>query len=143
MNKRIEVRYFSRTGNTTKLAARIAAAAGCEAKTVDAPINKPIDILFLGASVYAAGIDNKVKEFINSLSKYNVGKIVVFSTSALVERGYPEIKKAILDKGIPVEEDNYYCRGQFTLLHRGRPNDKDLLEAEEFTKRILKEQESR
>jgi hypothetical protein len=63
--------------------------------------------------------------------------VVIFSTSALVERAFPEIKKYLTDKGIQVSEENYYCRGQFTLLHKGRPNSKDLIEAEKFTKQII------
>ena len=136
-SKSINVRYFSRTGNTTKLAETIARTAGCQAKTIDTPIQDKVDILFLGASVYAAGIDKKVKEYIDTLDKNNIGTVVIFSTSALVERAFPEIKKYLTDKGIPVSEENYYCRGQFTLLHKGRPNAKDLMEAEKFTKKII------
>lgn len=136
-NKSVSVRYFSRTGNTAKLAEKIAQAAGCHAKTIEVPLPEKVDLLFLGASVYAAGIDKKVKEFIDTLDTNKIGKIVIFSTSALVERAFPEIKKYIAGKGIPVEEKNYYCRGQFALLHRGRPNTQDLIEAEIFTKQLI------
>ena len=136
-NKSVAVRYFSRTGNTAKLAGKIAGVAGCQPKTIEAPLQEKVDILFLGASVYAAGIDKKVKEFIETLDKDTIGKVIIFSTSALVERAFPEIKKYLAEKGIPVEEENYYCRGQFTLLHKGRPNAQDLIEAERFTKKMI------
>lgn len=136
-NKTINVRYFTRTGSTAKLAEKIATTAGCQAQTIDTPIKGKTDLLFLGASVYAGGIDKKVKEFIDTLDKASIGKVVIFSTSALVERAFPEIKKYLTEKGIAVAEENYYCRGQFTLLHKGRPNAKDLAEAELFTKNIL------
>ena len=136
-NKSVAVRYYSRTGNTAKLAEKIAKTAGCQPKTIETPVQEKVDILFLGASVYAAGIDKKVKEFIETLDKDRVGKVIIFSTSALVERAFPEINKYLTGKGIPVEEENYYCRGQFALLHRGRPNVQDLTEAEKFTKKML------
>ncbi len=136
-NKSVSVRYFSRTGHTEKLAGKIAQTAGCQAATLDTPLQGKVDILFLGASVYGAGIDKQVKEFIETLDKNSVGKVIIFSTSALVERAYPEIKKLLTAKGIPTAEENYYCRGQFALLHKGRPNEQDLIEAGKFTQKII------
>ena len=49
---RVEVRYFTRNGGTKKLADAIAAAMGVEARTVDQPLEKFADVVFLGASVY-------------------------------------------------------------------------------------------
>lgn len=43
---KIEVRYFSRGGNTKKLAEAIAKAVGAEAKTVSEPLTEDVDILF-------------------------------------------------------------------------------------------------
>ncbi len=37
---KIEVRYFTRSGNTKKLAEAIAKAVGVEAKTVNEPLSK-------------------------------------------------------------------------------------------------------
>lgn len=50
---------------------------------------------------------------------------------------YPSLTKALTGKGIRVEKDNFYCRGQFKLLHRGRPNTADIEDAYAFAKRIL------
>ena len=50
---KIAVRYYTRSGNTKKLAEAIAKAVGAEAKTVDEPLWEDVDILFLGSSVYA------------------------------------------------------------------------------------------
>ena len=55
------VYYYSKSGNTKKLAVKIADTVGCAAKTVDEKVTDRIDVLFLGASVYWAGIDPKVK----------------------------------------------------------------------------------
>ncbi len=133
----VKVVYFSKTGNTKKLAERIAVTAGVHAKTVGNGAAEEADILFLGASVYWAGIDKAVKKYIDELDAQKVKEVVVFSTSALAERGLPEIKKRLEKKGIKVCNEDFYCRGQFASLHKGRPNAKDLDEAEEFTRQIL------
>ena len=58
---KVAVRYFSRGGNTKKLANAIAEAVGAEALTTEVPLSEDVDILFLGSSVYAYGVDDSVK----------------------------------------------------------------------------------
>ena len=132
-----EIRYFTRTGNTQKLADAIAQVAQCQAQSVPAPIDGYTDVLFLGASVYAGGISAEMKEYIRSLDKAQIGMVVVFSTSALVQRAFPQIKKELEKEGITLCLQDFYCRGQFSALHRGRPNEKDLEAAKRFASEIL------
>jgi hypothetical protein len=66
---KIAIRYYTKTGNTKKLAEAIGSAINVEAKTVDEPLTEDIDILFLGSAVYAAGIDQKIKDFVDSQLK--------------------------------------------------------------------------
>ena len=127
-----EVRYFTRTGNTKKLAEAIAQASECQAQSIPAPIDGYTDVLFLGASVYGGGISAEVKEYIHSLDKTQIGMAAVFSTSALVQRAFPQIRKELEKEGIAVCPQNFYCRGQFTALHRGRPDARDLESAKQF-----------
>lgn len=133
----VVVRYFSKSGNTKKLADVIAETAGCVAVQIPVPIDNKADILFLGASVYWGGISAEVKEYIQTLDNGKIGKVVVFSTSALAERAFPQIQKRLEDKGIPVENRNFYCRGAFAALHRGRPNQDDLNAAKKFTAEMI------
>ena len=58
---KVAVRYFSRGGNTKKLAEAIASAIGVEAKDVSFGLNEDVDLLFLGSSVYAYGVDASIK----------------------------------------------------------------------------------
>lgn len=137
-DKKIAVRYYSNTGNTKKIAEKIAATVGCNAETTEVDLQEKVDLLFLGAAVYWAGVDKNVKDFIARLDKNLVGKVVIFSTSALAERAAPSIKKQLAVKKIKVAEEDFYCHGQFASLHRGKPDEKDLVAAEEFTRRIIK-----
>ena len=45
---KIAIRYYSKTGNTEKLAEAIGEAIGVAPKTIDEPLNEDVDILFLG-----------------------------------------------------------------------------------------------
>ena len=49
---KIAVRYYTKTGNTKRLAEAIAKEVGVEALPISTPIAEPVDILFLGNSYY-------------------------------------------------------------------------------------------
>ena len=132
----IAVRYYTKTGNTKRLAEAIAKAVGAEALPISAPITEPADILFLGNSYYAFTIDPEVKTFILSLDKEKVGKIVNFGSAAMMNSTYRKVK-AVADKaGIPMDEREFHCKGEFKGVHKGRPNDEDLAAAAEFAKAV-------
>lgn len=132
----IEVRYYSRGGNTKKIAQAIAEAVGAEAKTVSEPLNKDTDILFLGSAPYAFDVDDEVKKFISGIN-VSVGRVVNFSTSAAVKSTRKYIEKLLAEKNIPVAEEEFSCRGAFAMLHKDRPNEKDQKAAAEFAKKII------
>ena len=73
---KVAVRYYTKTGNTKRLAESIGKAVGVEALPISTPITEPVDILFLGNSYYAFSIDPEVREFVKGLDKNKVGKIV-------------------------------------------------------------------
>ena len=50
-----------------------------------------------------------------------------------------EVVKAEADKaGIPMDEREFHCRGEFKGIHKGRPNEDDLRAAAEFARKIMK-----
>ena len=116
---KIAIRYYTKTGNTKKMAEALSEAVGVEALTVDNPLTEDVDILFLGSAVYAAGVDAKVKEFIENID-VNVGKIVNFSSAALIESTYKQVKKIAENNNLTMAEEEFHCRGAFKLVHRGR-----------------------
>ncbi|MBQ1505796.1 MAG: flavodoxin family protein [Erysipelotrichales bacterium] len=61
---KIAVRYYTKTGNTKRLAEALAKELGVKALPVTEPITEPADILFLGNSYYAFSIDPEVRNFV-------------------------------------------------------------------------------
>lgn len=133
---KVEIRYYSRGGNTKKLADAISKEIGIPAKTVDEPLTEDVDILFLGSSVYAYGVDDNVKNFINTID-VKVGKVVNFSTAAIIKSTYKQVKKLLDEKNIPFAEEEYYCKGSFGPLHKGKPDNNDLDDVAKFAKNII------
>lgn len=130
------VRYYTRGGNTKKLAEAISEAVGAEAKTTDEPLTEDVDILFLGSSVYAFGVDSEVERFIDGIG-VRVGKVVNFSTAALVKSTYKQVAKLLARKNIPLEKEEFACRGSFGAVHKGKPDANDCSAAAEFAKKII------
>ena len=134
---KIAVRYYTKTGNTKRLAEAVAKAVGVEALTIETPITEPVDILFLGNSYYAFSIDPEVHAFVRSLDKDKVGKIVNFGSAAMLNSTYKKVKAEADKLGIPMDQREFHCKGEFKGIHKGRPNEDDLKAASEFAKKII------
>ena len=119
-----------------KMASVVSYVTGVKAETMDVPIMEDTDILFLGSAVYMAGIDNKVKEFIQSLDT-RTKNVICFSSAAILPSSYAQVRELLSKQNIPVDEREFHCRGQFTLLHRGRPNQTDLDGLKLFIEKIM------
>lgn len=134
---KIAVRYYTKTGNTKRLAEAVAAAAGVEALPISTPVEENTDILFLGNSYYAFNIDPEVRNFIRSLDKSKVGKIVNFGSAAMMNSTWKKVKAEADKAGIPMDEREFHCKGEFKGVHKGRPNETDLKAAADFARSVI------
>ena len=131
------VRYYTKTGNTKRLAEAIARVLGVEALPISEPVSEPVDTLFLGNSYYAFSIDPEIKSFVQSLDRNMVGRIVNFGSAAMLNSTYKKVKAEAVKVGISMEEREFHCRGEFKGIHKGRPNAEDIEAAEKFAATFL------
>ena len=136
---KIAVRYYTKTGNTKRLAQAIAEAVGVEALPISTPVDDPVDILFLGNSYYAFTIDPEVRNFVRSLDKGKVGRIVNFGSAAMMNSTWKKVKAEADRAGIPMDAREFHCKGEFKGIHKGRPNAEDLKAAADFARNIVSE----
>ena len=134
---KVAVRYYTKTGNTRRLAQAIADALGVEALDLTHTIDEKVDILFLGNSYYAFTIDPEVREFIRSLDPDKVGKIVNFGSAAMLNSTYKKVKAEADKVGIPMDEREFHCKGEFKGIHKGKPDEEDLKNAADFARMII------
>jgi flavodoxin len=135
---KVAVRYYTKTGNTRRLAEAVAEAVGAKALPISTPVTEPVDVLFLGNSYYAFSIDPEVRDFVRSLDKGKVGRIVNFGSAAMLNSTYKKVKAEADRAGIPMDEREFHCKGEFKGIHKGRPNEEDLQAAAEFARNIIK-----
>lgn len=138
---KIAVRYYTKTGNTKRLAEAVANAVGAEALPLSEPVNEPVDLLFLGNSYYAFTIDPEVRTFIHSLDKEKVGRIVNFGSAAMMNSTRKKVEAEAKKVGIPTDEREFHCKGEFKGVHKGRPNEEDLKAAAAFAQELLRKEE--
>ncbi len=134
---KIAVRYYTKTGNTKRLAEAVAEAVGAEALPISTPVDEAVDILFLGNSYYAFSIDPEVRAFIGTLDSSKVGRIVNFGSAAMLNSTWKKVKAEADKAGIAIDKREFHCKGEFKSLHKGRPNANDLAAAAAFAKSIV------
>jgi len=134
---KVAVRYYTKTGNTKRLAEAVAGAVGVRALPIDQPLTEKVDVLFLGNSYYAFSIDPAVRDFVKGLKKEMVGKIVNFGSAAMLNSTYKKVKAEADRVGIPMDEREFHCKGEFKGIHKGKPDESDLKDAAAFARKII------
>ena len=129
---KVAIRYFTRTGHTKKLIDAISEAIGVEALDISHPITEPVDILFLGNSVYVTKTGRDMRHFLQKLDPKLVGEVVNISTAGILESSYKSLCGLCAKYGITVSKKEFRCAGEFNGLHKGKPDDDDARRAAEF-----------
>ncbi|MDR1620507.1 MAG: flavodoxin [Clostridiales bacterium] len=131
--------YASKGGNTKKIADAIAKALDVNARSVKETNGVDgIDTLFVGASIYAGGIDGSLKNFLQGLKSGSVKQIAVFGTAMTDKSAWKQIAEILKPAGIEIVNEFFQCKGAFLFSNKGRPNTDDLQSAASFAKRLTK-----
>ena len=72
-----------------------------------------------------------------SLDSGRVGRIVNFGSAAMLNSTWKKVKAEADKIGVPMDEREFHCKGEFKGMHKGRPNEEDLKAAADFAKRIM------
>ena len=128
--------YYSKTGNTKKLADSIAGELGIESVNVNKAENVGGDsTVFLGSGLYANKIGREMTDFI-SRNDFRGVKVALFGTSGEGNgREVGEMERLLKQKGAIVA-GRYFCRGKFLLFARGHPNKEEIEGAGKFARKI-------
>ncbi len=129
-----EVVYFSRTGNTRKVAEAIADELGVTARNIKA-IDKlsPDSFVFLGTGCYGAVLPKDITIFLKR-NQFKGRKIALFTTScfgSVSERSL--LEKQIGNQGTEIT-DNFYCLGHWMTLKKSHPNQQELENARSYAR---------
>lgn len=130
------VTYYSKTGHTKKVAEAIAKAAGCSAADIAGYKAAPVDVLFIGGSIYGGSLEPSLASFISGLDPKEVRSAALFTTYIKEANAVGLMKQLLGQKGIPVSAV-FSCKGQFLLFNRKHPDAADLEEASKFAASVV------
>lgn len=148
--KSLIVLYSYHHNNTEKIASVIAKIL--EAKVITPKEANPeeiqnYDLVGFGSGIYGESLHKSVLNFADKLPQVTNKKAFIFSTSAIAEKSsnHKTIRKKLQSKGYEIV-DEFNCRGFntnsflkfFGGMNKGRPNAKDLENAERFAQNLLK-----
>lgn len=107
----IAIRYFSKTGNTEKVAQELGGHLNVEAKSVDTPLAGPVDQLYLGGAIHMGSIDKELKAFVAQLDPAQVKTVTMFGTSGGVMSIGHGLEKELKAKGLNVSQARLFLHG--------------------------------
>jgi len=131
-----EVVYYSRSGNTRKVAEAIADELGVVARDISTIITIPPDsYIFLGSGCYGAALVEDITRFIEK--NHMAGrKIALFTTSLLgLSAEVKSMQKRLAEKGVIIT-DSYACLGRLGPVKKNHPTPDELTEARSFARTV-------
>lgn len=135
---KIEIRYFSKSGNTKKLAEAIGEELGIKAMPISERIKEDIDVLFLCNSVYAASVASPVKNFLKTCDR-KITTIYNVSSACIMSSTYKSIKKISAKYDLNLSDKEFHCKGSFNNKKaNSHPNEQDLVAAKKFAQEVIK-----
>lgn len=128
-----QVIYFSKNGNTKKVAEAIAYEVGVKAEHVKDATLQDETFIFLGSGCYGGKPAKDMTEFIKN-NAFTSKNVALFGTSGGgVGKEVTVLENQLISKDACIK-GKYFCKGKFLFANRGRPNDEDLDDARNFAR---------
>jgi len=133
-----EVVYYSKMGNTKKVAEAIAAELGITAEHVKAKKGLTKDsFVFLGSGCYAGKPGGIMQEFIKR-NDFKGRQVALFGTSGGGMGDEVRAMEELLKPTGAIIRGSFYCKGKMFLANRGHPSREELANAREFANKMKK-----
>lgn len=133
--------YYSRTGNTKKIAEAIASAVNVKAEAIDnkTTLSEPVDLLFIGGGIYWWNMDKTTKRFIETLDSSIVKNAVVFGTMGGLDKAIKDMINLLKEREISTKTESFSSKGKaWVFININHPNKNDIEAAKVFAKNIVK-----
>ena len=141
--------YFSRTGNTQKVASEIAKVLSKKfeviIKTPERVLTKDLSeskLLIIGTPVHKAAPAKPIKQFLEKLPRLENKKAIIYCTYTLHgdKRTLGIMRKFLEEKGVKVI-GKFSVIGAFRIgiitLKKGRPSEEDLRRVRDYVRQII------
>ena len=134
-----QVIFYSRSGNTRKLADAIAEELGIKAvEIMTASIGPAPGVIFIGSGCYGGKPGMDMTKFIQA-HDFAGRKVALFSTSWMnAGKEIDEMTSTLKGKGAAIL-GSYHCKGKTSIIfNRGHPDQADLAGGKKFAQEMAK-----
>lgn len=132
-----QVIYFSKNGNTKKVAEAIASEIGVKAEYVKDVVLKADTFVFLGSGCYGGKPAKDITTFIEN-HDFKSRNVALFGTSGGGIGKEVTVMEDQLNSKEACIRGKYFCRGKFLFANSGKPNNYDLDSARNFASSMKK-----
>ena len=130
------IRYYSKSGNTERLANAISEVLGVPAYDISCDLSEDVDVLFFGSGVYGSALDPAVISYISNIGVH-VGEFVNFSSAGMMTSNYEMVADVLSTTDITLSDREFHCPGSFVGLNVGRPDEDDVFNVKKFAESFL------
>ena len=144
--------HHKNTEKVAKVIARVLDAEMKKPQQIDPQALEGYDLIGFGSGIYDAKHHKGLLDLADELPQVTNRKAFIISTSAImgkdkVAQDHKLLRDRLLSKGYVIV-DEFACKGfntnsflrHFGGMNKGRPNEKDLKNAEDFAKKLLNPQ---
>lgn len=141
--------FYSKSGNTEKVAMAIATGLGTQPRRIEDMPSQELpsyDLICVGTPVHGGAPDKKVMDFISQMPDMDGKKSAVFCTKSIAgdKATLAALSKALEAKGMvnlgsfsAVGLSRFFADFGPRIIHRGHPSPVELAKAEEFGRYLL------
>ena len=136
--KKYAVAYYTRSGNTKKMAETVGRVLGVTPTDISEGLSEDVQTLFLGCSPYAFKLVPEVEKFIIENAE-KIGRIVCFGSCASGHSVAKKVRKVARENGIRFYKQSFKCFGSFGIMHKNHPDVMDLAALKDFTESVVRD----
>ena len=134
---KISVVYYTMTGHSKKMANAISKELGVSPINIkNNPKLEAVDLLYIISGIYADKSSPVLIEYVKKLTKRNVKKVALITSSGIGTTRPIEIRKILENNGINVLNEFLYSGG--FMFFGKHPNKEDTINAINFVKETSK-----
>jgi len=138
-SKKAIVVYFSRDGNTKKVAKIIADYLNCNSRFIlEIEDISPYDLVVIGSPVYSFAPVSAVNEWIKSHNFKNKNVVLFCTYTWWGEKRTLRIMKKLVEKQNGIVIGYHATVAKHKFIKKDRPNAEDMKKVEDFAKKISK-----
>ena len=125
--------YYTKLGHSKKIAQAIAEELDVRAQDIrNSPQLDDIDRLYIVSGIYGGLSAPELLDYLKTVDPNQIKKAFLRTSSGGKTTPATNVRALLMERGIPVAEEEFTCQGAIFLFGMGHPNKADIQNAIQF-----------